>query len=64
MLEAWNVKYRVGATGSAQSDRCLTDDDTPATHENFRRMLAITNSVTPEDIHIDAANALTSPGVA
>jgi hypothetical protein len=51
MLKTWNVLYQIG-TYQAREAKCITDDETPATDDNFRRMLAIRNSVNPAEIRL------------
>jgi hypothetical protein len=51
MLNTWNVTYQIG-THPARVAKCQTDSDTPATDDNFRRMLAIRNGVTNAKIRL------------
>jgi len=51
MLTTWNVLYQIG-TNPARVTKCQTDEEIPATDDNFRRMLAIRNGVTNAKIRL------------
>lgn len=51
MLKTWNITYQIG-THPARVSKCLTDDDTNASDDNFRTMLAIRNGVTNAQIRL------------
>lgn len=51
MLKTWTILYQIG-TDHARQAKVYTDSENPATDDNFRKMLAIRNSVNPEEVRL------------
>lgn len=51
MLTTWEITYQIG-TSPARIAKCMTDFDTPATDQNFQKMISISRNVKPEQVRL------------